>query len=613
MVLRRLLILFILFILFSGGFSHPTGICPFECDCEYISTEFKETVIINCQRGGLNDSTFAKILEKLPAKINILEIIAPGNRPNFFEWDDNLNRFQKLEKLSLINCNIPSISQSARLRGLTHLDLRGNNIDHLYMTTFAGLQNLEHLDLSHNKLSSLPSGAFNLLKKLKSLNLSHNRITELAANLLVGPKALQTLQLDGNHLSSKQISELFTDVPYLKRLDLNHCGVGDQGISELKFSRVDHLKRLGLAGNNLTFVPSRTLRSLPGLEVVDLSRNQIRTLEPCAFCSCNITSVYLGHNLLGVDETSISPEAFADTKIFSIDLSFNYFDNFDSSILGHAQQSIKILDLSGNNLGGFHHRLTDSLTSLTHLHMAANGIREIPPNLPYEYTKFVFLNVSKNRIEYLPDDIGSLLPSLKVLDISHNLLTTFSTTVMSSFINSLDMLYIHHNPLDCRCITQMLQQFMIQRNSYASELRYSETTCASPQLVAGKPLHKVHHINDCAVFFGATYGLTQSSELLILLISLILAIGIFSLIIIAFVSCSKRQKYKGTYFTKEQTRTRLTHPMIDTNAPFMSPSGRCASSTMTSALSEPLSPSGSDCPPSNLPPPPPPGSMFVTF
>jgi len=436
-------------------------------------------------------------------------------------------------------------------------------------------------------------------------------MSELSANLLIGPKSLQTLQLDGNFLSSKQISELFMDIPYLKRLELNDCGIGDEGISELKFTRIENLKRLGLAGNNLTFVPSRTLRSLPGLEVVDLSRNQIRMLEPCAFCSCNISSIYLGHNLLGVDETAISPEAFADTKVFSIDLSFNYFDNFDSSILGHAQQTLKILDLSGNNLGGFHHRLTYSLTSLTHLHMAANGIREIPANMPYEYTKFLFLNISKNRIEYLPDDIGSLLPSLKVLDVSHNLITTFSTTVMSSFINSLDMFYIHHNPLDCRCITQMLQQFMMQRSSYASELRYSETTCATPQLVAGRPIHKVQHINDCAVLFGASYGLTQSSELLILLISLIFAVGVIFLIIFSFISCTRRQKFKGTYFTKEQTRTRLTHPMIDTNIPFMSPNPQYPSSTVTSALSEPLSPN-SDCPPSHLPPPPP-GSMFVTF
>lgn len=158
----------------------------------------------------------------------------------------------------------------------------------------------------------------------------------------------------------------------------------------------------------------------------------------------------------------------------------------------------------------------------------------------------------------------------------------------------------------------MLQQFMLQRNAYANELRYSDTICATPSIVAGRPVHRVQHINDCAVIFGASYGLTQSSELMLLLVALLIALIIVALFILAIMSCTKRQKYKGTYFTKEQTRSRLTHPMIDTNMPFMSPHGQCASSTVTSALSEPLSPSNSDSPPDHLPPPPP-GSMFVTF
>ena len=419
-----LILLLLLFTATTPGSTTPfTQLCPSECDCEEITTDFKQSVTINCYNGGLNSTQFANILENLPPNINILEIRAPPSRPNSFEWNDNFNRFQRLERLSLINCGIPSISQSARLRSLQHLDLHGNHIDHLYMTTFAGLTSLELLDLSHNRLSNLPSGVFNLIKKLKYLNLAHNHITDLAASLLLGPKNLHTLQLDGNKITAKQINEQFSDAKSLQRLEINDCGLGDDGISMLKLTRIENLKRLGVAGNNLTKVPSSTLRNLPNLETIDLSGNRIRSLEPCSFCSCNITEILLGHNLLGIDDTAISPEAFADTKIMSIDLSFNYFDQFDASVLGSAQNSIRILDLSGNNLGGFHHRLTYSLIALTHLHMAANGIKDIPASLPYEYTRLQFLNVSKNRLEYLPEDIASLLPSLRVMDLSHNFIT----------------------------------------------------------------------------------------------------------------------------------------------------------------------------------------------
>jgi Leucine-rich repeat (LRR) protein len=240
-------------------------ICPSECDCEEITTDFKQSVTINCYNGGLNSTDFSKILENLSSTINILEIRAPASQPNSFEWNDNLNRFQRLERLSMINCGIPSISQSARLKSLQHLDLHGNHIDYLYMTTFAGLTSLELLDLSHNRLSNLPSGVFNLIKKLKFLNLAHNRLSTLATNLLLGPKNLHTLQLDGNKITAKQINEQFSDIKSLQRLEINDCGLGDDGISHLKLSKIENLKRLGVGGNNLTKVPSATLRNLPNL------------------------------------------------------------------------------------------------------------------------------------------------------------------------------------------------------------------------------------------------------------------------------------------------------------------------------------------------------------
>lgn len=172
------------------------------------------------------------------------------------------------------------------------------------------------------------------------------------------------------------------------------------------------------------------------MEAINLSHNKIRNLDACSFCGCNISQVFLAHNFLGVDKEAIHPEAFADTKMTELDLSFNYLDQFDASMLGkkinmrknmensflaHAQQSLKVLHLSGNSFGGFLHRLTYNLPSLTHLHMAANGLRTIPLNLPYEYRQLKFLNLSGNSLEDLPEDVFQLLPSMRVLDLSFNL------------------------------------------------------------------------------------------------------------------------------------------------------------------------------------------------
>lgn len=50
---------------------------------------------------------------------------------------------------------------------------------------------------------------------------------------------------------------------------------------------------------------------------------------------------------------------------------------------------------------------------------------------------------------------------------------------------------------------------MSEKHAYRNELRYDETLCDQPDLLKGKPLHKVQHINDCAILFGASYGITQ--------------------------------------------------------------------------------------------------------
>jgi len=81
---------------------------------------------------------------------------------------------------------------------------------------------------------------------------------------------------------------------------------------------------------------------------------------------------------------------------------------------------------------------------------------------------------------------------------------------MSSFILRLEQIYLHDNPWDCRCAAQSLQHYMLQRYSYRELLQYDQTVCNEPELLRGQPIHKVRHINDCAILFGASYGLTQA-------------------------------------------------------------------------------------------------------
>lgn len=141
--------------------------------------------------------------------------------------------------------------------------------------------------------------------------------------------------------------------------------------------------------------------------------------------------------------------------------------------------------------------------------MAANQIKKVPYSLSKSYAQLKFLNLSGNLLDNLPSNIDTLLPILQSLDLSQNKFTSFSSTLMTTFIENLKKLYIYDNPWDCECAVQNLQQYMLQRLSNKNKLNYERTQCDKPLLLRGQPLYRVQKINDCAVLFGANYGLNQ--------------------------------------------------------------------------------------------------------
>uniref|UniRef100_A0A0K0ECJ8 LRRCT domain-containing protein n=1 Tax=Strongyloides stercoralis TaxID=6248 RepID=A0A0K0ECJ8_STRER len=571
--------------------------CPLECECEKrILPNKEEYFSVYCLNGNLTNNDFFQILKSLSISTNSLEIIAPPESPNTFQWSDNLNKFKFLNKLSLINCQIPAISQSVSLPKLEHLSLRNNNIKHITLHSFSGLRSLKYLDLSHNKIANLPTGAFNFLRQLTGLSLAHNKLTDLATNLLKGPYSLRSLELDGNEIKIKDLNKLLIDVSELERLEVNYCSLNDHTISMIDVSMIKKLKRLGIAGNNLTFVPNNLWKKIPQLLEVDLSYNELEYIQPCAFCGANITRIYLGANILGAKSDTLHPEAFADTNLVELDLSDNLLTKFNSKSLGYAQNTLQILHLSDNDLVEIKGEFIHTLPKLRQLHLADNGIKEIPDILSKDYSQLQFLNLSGNGLSSFPESINFLLPSLKSIDISRNRFNLIPTDILSNFFNQMEQVYLYDNPWDCRCAITNLQQFMLQRMAYRNVLKYDKTLCLQPELVKGLPVHSVVDINDCGIFLGSKFGFTQVNELAILLLLVIAVSVLFALLILVFYY-GRERRHKGTYLTKEGTHSVLSRS-INSSIVTRTPTPEKGS---YKGFDEMLIP----------PPPPPPGNLYL--
>ncbi|CAI5437469.1 unnamed protein product [Caenorhabditis angaria] len=544
--------------------------CPIQCECDQIDGSWS----VYCRKTVINDTVFADILNQLPLTLKSLHIQPPPNRgPNKLRWSDNINRFAQLKVLRLIECQIPQMSRTPRLPSLEVLDLRSNNIDHATMSNFGGLPKLRILDLSSNHLNHLPTGVFTYLRQLRSLSLSNNSITDLSANLLRGLGALRVLRLDNNQIPIEQINNLFSDITQIEELYLNNCQL--QSIEKLSLDRIPQLRNLGIGGNDLGLIPTRELQNLAHLSVLDLSNNSLQEIVACAFCGNNLTRLDLSHNLLGLSKTAFHADAFRNIPLKHLDLSFNHMNDFDSTYLGWAQDIIESLAISGNFLKTFSDSYTHTLKNLLHLEMAFNTIAHIPVQLPSRYYHLESLNISGNQISYFPDNIHTILPNIKELDISNNKFTSFSYSDLA-FLNNVDRVYMTGNKWDCSCAIQGLQVHMRDRHAMRHILNYDQVQCASPSLVEGHPVLAITEVNDCAVLFGARYGLTQTSEMLILLTALLLIATLLLILLGCFYCCRERQ-YKGSYVTREHSRTPLT--MANTHS--------CSSSTNDGPLSPP--------------------------
>ncbi|VDK33469.1 unnamed protein product [Gongylonema pulchrum] len=155
---------------------------------------------------------------------------------------------------------------------------------------------------------------------------------------------------------------------------------------------------------------------------------------------------------------------------------------------------------------------------------------------------------------------------------------------------------LHGNPFDCTCYVDELKRHILERYAHRRELRYEQTSCATPEQSVGTPIYRLNNIADCPLLFGARYGLSQLSELTILFLALVVfVLFIAILVLFAYNRLGRKQKKKYADVSNSQSRIALTLSQHLSNSP--------------SSLTEPLTPlpespiSGIS---TKMPPPPPP-------
>ncbi|XP_059481196.1 protein artichoke isoform X2 [Neocloeon triangulifer] len=272
-------------------------------DLETLSSA-RELVYLNASHNELD--SFPSGLRGLAS---LRELDLNDNRLSSLPAPEVLGSLQSLRILRLARNQLTQLPSDSLhgLPRLTSLALSENRINEIDRSALADLPSLAELDLSKNAISALPRGAFSQMPSLRAVSLQGNALEEFHATAFEGAPRLLLLDLSHNHIqhadwgrntgarslkpTSKEIDLLPAAMPGLEVLDLSHNRLRtleDAGVTNLPW-----LVELKVNNNEICGIGERSLEGLSRLRVLSLRNNKVKMMQERAFRALRSNMVHL--------------------------------------------------------------------------------------------------------------------------------------------------------------------------------------------------------------------------------------------------------------------------------------------------------------------------------
>ncbi|XP_034555177.1 toll-like receptor 5 isoform X2 [Notolabrus celidotus] len=295
-----------------------------------------------------------------------------------------------------------------------------NHINEINATSLSGLDKLQELDLGGQSLSLvIRNNSFIRQKRLRKLVLGFNLGLQLEPLAFAGLSGLQSLQLD-------------------------YCSLQESILEENFLEPLRALESLDLFGNQLQRLkPSKFFTNMTSLKVFNLQLNKINKIcEPDLaafqgkdFSYLNLNSVHLKDMSGDGFDWKKCGNPFRGMSFKTLDLSYNGFSIFESKQFFRAIEGTKIshLKLSGPMGRGFSFNNLPDPDRTTFEGLKNSSIHK--------------LDLSKNRIFALHQEVFSPLKEVTIIDISHNRVNQIHRNAFMGLQGHLVMLNLSHNLL----------------------------------------------------------------------------------------------------------------------------------------------------------------------
>ncbi|NXD42050.1 NRROS regulator, partial [Copsychus sechellarum] len=345
---------------------------------------------------------------------NRLELIEPGA----FLSSQGLEVLSLADNLLFTNYSLTAAALSA-LPALRTLDLAGNQLrEDMVSVLVSNLSSLESLSVARNVIMRLDSSIFTNLTQLLELNLEKNYIFEID-NAFEGLQRLQTLNIAYNYLPCL----VGFGLTQLRVLNVSNNII--EWFLTLESDDLFELEVLDLSHNRLLFFPVLPRQSKLHSLLLQDNRMSFYQRLPNGTSLANVTVQFL---IIDGNSTNITTVRLWDELCHSNLSSLRLLDMSQNQVWGLPDDflaqmpSLTHLKLNQNCLEAFHLSEEDPLAMLTELDLSQNqlvelgvkvGVGDILPNLQ-------LFNLSTNRLQALPPGIFTCTRKITTLDLSRN-------------------------------------------------------------------------------------------------------------------------------------------------------------------------------------------------
>lgn len=222
---------------------------------------------------------------------------------------------------------------------------------------------------------------------------------------------------------------------YVQRLYLSNLQIST--IEENAFDVIKNdLLELHLDNNSISELPSKILHGITYLSIIDLSQNQLSTINSELFKeSVNLKKINLSDNKIVL----LPHDALYNVKkLEELNMRNNQLFVINQFYL-QFQGNLKFIDLSRNKITSLHKELFQKLITLEHVNISYNSLNSLPDDLFSETSRLYTLDISHNKIESLSENILDKCPALLRLNMSNNIINSIDK---NAFANSLEMEYL---------------------------------------------------------------------------------------------------------------------------------------------------------------------------